>query len=130
MKVSKAILDEVLLDDVGKPFDDKATYADLLRKVIRTQMYIGPDGRPCSFDENPEDKFRVGMVAFKISKAQKHIVLSSEDVSALKRRAVKVLDTTMYVRMVDLLEEKGSAEKRAEKENDDAGEEPAEKKAA
>lgn len=120
MKITREQLDAVMLDDEGDPYDDKATLAQVLRSLVKAQMFVGPDGRPASFDESPEDKVRIGMVAFKVARAVKAVHLSTEDVSALKRRAVRLLDAINYVRVVDLLEGKSSAEVRAEKENDEA----------
>lgn len=117
MKISKAKLDEVAQDEEGKPFEDSTTYGKLLRTAASAAMYASGDGRPVAFDESADDKFKIGMVAFKIARATKNLVLSTDDVQLLKKRMLKIYSPPTYVRLCDLLEDKGTAEKRAEKEN-------------
>lgn len=125
MKITKEKLNEVVQDDEGKPFEDGTTFGKLLRSAARAQAYV-ENGRPTPFQESDEDKFRMGMVCYKLNdavKQSKALVLSIDDTRLLRSRAAKVFDPPTFVAVKILLEGTMSAEKQAEKENEKGGEE-------
>lgn len=122
MKIQRAKLDEVILDDEGKPFKDdqdaKVSYKKALRDTCRAVFFINGNGARAAFSEPYEDKKRLGMVAYKLQ-AKSQVKLDNKDVTLLKDRIEKLWDPVLIVRLDDVLEENASAEKRAAKENEE-----------
>jgi hypothetical protein len=124
MKIQRAKLDEVVRNDEGEPFrsgDKDLTYAMAIRQACAAQMYLNAEGNTAAFRESGDDRYRIGMIVYKL-KAKKHCALESKDVTLLKDRIEKLYNPSLIVRLFDVLEDKGAAEKRAAKENEEESE--------
>jgi len=97
-------LDRPLLNVEGKEFEDKGT----LRKVLITAcLAADPEER-----ESADKKYKVGMLAFRLQKAQKSVILTAEEVSMVKERVGKFFPPLVIVRIFDAVEDRKPAEEQ------------------
>lgn len=97
-------LDRSMLNTEGKEFEDKATF----RKILITAcLATDPEDKT-----NADTKYKVGMLAFKLQKAQKSVEVTAEEVTMLKERIGKYFGPLVVVRVYDLLEQKKPAEEQ------------------
>lgn len=97
-------LDKVLLDSAGEEFADKATIRQVLHTAANTLLQDG--------QQRPEDKYKLGMVAVKLKKAQRSVILTSEEVTLLKARVGLLFSPIVVLRVEDILEGRKPAEAR------------------
>lgn len=103
-------LDKVLTDSDGKELADGST--------LRTCIHHAATVLFNSHDQDPGEKYKAGVIAFKLKKAQKSVSLSSEEVTLLKIRVGKLFPPIVVLRIEDALEERKPVEQRIANEID------------
>src|SRR5258708_308798 len=121
MKSETAKLDEIVLNDEDQPFkdDDKdLTFKAAYRNAVIARGYLNEGGQFLAFGESQEDKYKLGMIAHKL-RAKSQVILNDDEVRVLKARVGKLYPPVLIVALFDVLDGKGSALKRASRENED-----------
>ena len=108
-------LDKALTDSDGKEFPDGVT--------LRTGLHTAASALFNSHDQDPGEKYKAGVIAVKLKKAQKSVLLSSEEVTLLKVRVGKLFPPVVVMRIEDALEERKTVEQRIANEIDQDDEE-------
>lgn len=115
-------LDRELLNAEGTPLRDGEKALTLRFALGMVANWMDPENKDLG------QKYKLGMIAVKLAKAQKNLTLSAEDVTLMKDRINRMFSPIAVLRLHDILEGNKSAELRVAKEIDE-DEEPKEAKA-
>lgn len=107
-------LNDVLIDEKGEEFKDKATVRKVLIDAATATVQAGFPG----IDEKPGDKYTLGLLAVKLFRAKTTVQIESGEVTLLKARIAALFSPLVVARMFTFLEEKASLETLADKDID------------